>query len=118
MRYKGSFTIEAALIMPVILGVIVLFVRIGMICMDSCTMEYACQTACSSAVYEYGNEENAAEEQIRQILDSKLLCDWDCEINVSSDARSITATVIADPPLFSKPLVRTAGANKHFCPNY
>ncbi|MBO4904703.1 MAG: pilus assembly protein [Lachnospiraceae bacterium] len=39
-KTNGSFTVEAALIMPLILGVIVLFIYICLHCYDRCVTEY------------------------------------------------------------------------------
>ena len=51
-KVKGSFTVEAALIMPVILGVIVLSDYISMFAYDRCVIEYVCQSVCADAAFD------------------------------------------------------------------
>jgi hypothetical protein len=120
MVYKrglGSFTIEAALIMPMILGVIVLFINIAFVSFDRCTMEYICRIACADAVYE-DDPEIWAEEMIHKDMEKKLIRKWDTNVSVYSDDEAITATVEAKTGLFDKTYVYTATAYKHFCPKY
>ena len=106
MRYKkeGSFTIEAALIMPFVLGIIMLFIYIGMFAFDRCTIEYVCQETVCAAVYDNNDSENEATERILSNLSERLILDWDM-----AEAKT---------DLFNRTFVHTAKAHKHFCPKY
>lgn len=115
-KKQGSFTVEAALIMPVILGVIVLFIYIACFLFDRCTIEYAVRMSCMMGVYEEGGR--SAEEHIDSILSQKLLLDWDTQAEVTEDDDTLTVTVSAVPTLFVKRFIHRAYALKHFCPNY
>ena len=116
-HYTGSFTIEAALIMPMILGVIVLFINISMVSFDRCAIEYICHTACLDAVYEEDSD-LWAEDYIRTQLDKRLICKWDTDVTVYSDEEAVTARVEAKPRVFDRTFVYTVKANKLFCPKY
>lgn len=116
MRYKGSFTVEAALIMPMILGIIVLFVYIAMFAHDRCALEYICQGACAMAVYEPECEtaaRNAASE-----LSDRLILDWDTDIDVKEEEDLLILRIEARVPLFDRVFTHTAKAYKHFYPKY
>lgn len=115
-KKQGSFTVEAALIMPVILGVIVLFIYIACFLFDRCTIEYAVRTACMMGVYEEGRY--SAKECIDSILSQKLILDWDTRAEVCEDDDTLTVTVLAVPKLYMKRFIHSAYALKHFCPNY
>ena len=101
---------EAALIMPVILGVIVLFIYLGMLAHDRCTIRYVCQKAAVDAVYEKGDQEAFAEESVRRELEKRLILDWDVQTQANSDERDITVSVRAEvaKTVFSKLLTEPA----------
>ncbi|MBR6159239.1 MAG: pilus assembly protein [Lachnospiraceae bacterium] len=116
-REKGSFTVEAALIMPVILGIIVLFINAAMVFYDRCIMEYACQTACARTVY--GAASGAeAEEYIREELSENLVKNWDIHVEATDNEEFVMAGIKASEPLFRDEYVHKAKAYKHFCPKY
>ncbi len=104
--------------MPVIAGVIVLFIYLGMFTHDRFMIEYTCQAASITSVYEGRDAEAAAREYIHTNLAKRLICDWDIRVNVYSDEESVTASVDAAAALFGKTYTHTARANKHFCPKY
>ena len=108
---------EAALIMPLILGVIVLFIYIAMFCYDRCAMEYVCRLACAEAVYS-PDEESVAEEYIRENLTKMLICRWDTDTVVYSDDDTVTVSIKAKTGIFNTTFDHTASAYKHFCPKY
>ena len=120
-RYKintsGSFTVEAALIMPMIVGVIVLFIRLSFVCYDRVVIENICQLACIEAVYEE-DAMSFAEEYVTKNLGDKLICDWDTDIRVYSDGDDIITEVEAGSGYLSGTFTYSARANKHFCPKY
>ncbi len=116
-RELGSFTIEAALIMPMILGVIVLFINITFVSFDRCAIEHTCRIACADAVYE-DDADIWAEEKIRADLNKKLIRKWETNVSVYSDDETVTATVEAKTGVFDKTYLYTATAYKHFCPKY
>ena len=118
MRYRGSFTVEAALIMPMILGVIVLFIYIGMFMFDRCTIEYICQQASCTAVREGGDIEDAAVRYAQKEISERLILDWDTEIHTAFDDRSLLTTIEAKCPLFDMTFTHSARAPGHFCPKY
>ena len=117
-KEDGSFTVEAALIMPVILGIIVLFIYIVMLAHDRCTIAYICETACAKAVYEKEDPEGYAEDRIRSGLSDKLILDHDTRISVCSDKVALIAVVEADETVINGQYVYTAKAYKLFCPKY
>ena len=117
-KAKGSFTVEAALIMPVILGIIVLFIYIAMTAHDRCTIGYICETVCLEAVNEGDDPERYAEEQIEKALAQKLILNHETDISTVSDDNLLTVTVSAGETLFGRPYVYKAKACKHFCPKY
>ena len=115
-KKQGSFTVEAALIMPVILGVIVLLIYIACFLFDRCTIEYAVRTACMMGVYEEGRY--SVEQHIDSVLSPKLILDWDTQAEIIEDDNRLTVTVSAVPKLYMKRFIHSAYALKHFCPNY
>ena len=117
MKYKGSFTVEAALIVPGILGIIVLFLYTAMFAYDECEAGYVCQTICAKAVYEE-EEESLVEERLISSLSQKMMLDHDITVIVDSDESCITALVKIDRPLIGGTFEYTAKAYKLFCPNY
>ena len=113
----GSFTVEAALIMPVIVGIIVLFIRLSFVCYDRVVIESICQQACIEAACEE-DEISFVKEYISNDLEDKLICDWDTDISVYTENDHIIAEVNARTGLFPKAFKHTARANKLFCPKY
>ena len=104
--------------MPLILGVIVLFLYIAMFVHDRCAMEYVCQAAVAGAVYSGKEATDAAEEYIDDNLSKRLTGRWETMIKVYEDDESVTAQIEATTPLFGKAFLHSATANKHFCPKY
>ena len=104
--------------MPLILGVIVLFLYIAMFAHDRCAMEYVCQAAVAGAVYSGDDPTAAAKEYIGDNLSKRLTGRWETKINVYEDDESVTAQIEAATPLFGKAFLHTATAYKHFCPKY
>lgn len=98
MRYKGSFTIEAALIMPMILGIIVLFIYASMYSHDRCVLEYA-----------VNSEESGFED--------RLILKWDTQVTVREEDECYITEITAQTVLFGK-CIHTGRAYKHFCPKY
>ena len=116
-REKGSFTVEAALLMPMILGVTVLFIYISMFCFDRCTILYVSEFACLNALNE-SDPESYAKGNIDAELSKKLICRWDTDISVASDETGITASIRASSGVFGGVYEYIVRANKHFCPDY
>ena len=116
-REKGSFTVEAALIMPVILGITVLFIYISMFCFDRVTVQYVSQMACLDAADE-ADPESYIKERIASDLSKRLVFDRNTQISVSSDETGITAVVSASSGIFGGIYEYTAALTKHFCPDY
>ena len=100
-KAKGSFTVEAALIMPVILGVIVLSVYISMFVYDRCVIEYVCQTVCADAAF-FDRSAEDIEEDVRSRLCDRLTGSWDVEITTDHDDHFTYVTVNAQTPLFGR----------------
>lgn len=114
---KGSFTVEAALIMPVILGTTVLFINAAMVFYDRCTMEFICQMACQRAVYD-SEAEMSIDEDITDQLSEKLILNWDTAVETNSDDEYISAQITASGRFFNSIFIHKAKACKHFCPKY
>ncbi len=115
-RAQGSFTVEAALIMPVILGISVLFIYITLFFFDRCTIEHIVSMACLDLAYE--NDAGSAEDMINAAFNEKLMLDWDLATDIHEDGLSYHVRVEACPELFSKRFVHSSYALKHFCPKY
>ena len=118
MRYRGSFTIEAALIMPMILGIIVLFIYIAMFAHDRCAIEYVCETACAMSVYEKGQYESHAKDYAIKGLSDRLILKWDTDVRSYSDELNLYTEIEASSPVVNRLYIYKARANKHFCPKY
>ena len=117
-KQKGSFTVEAALIMPVILGVIVMFIYIGMFMFDRCTIVYICQQASCAAVSKGDDIERSAEEYALNEISGRLLLDWDINIRAYSDERSVYTSIEAKNTRFGSTFTHTGRTDRHFCPKY
>lgn len=106
-KRKGSFTVEAALIMPVILGVIVLFIYVAMYCYDRCVIEYVCQSVCADAAFD---ESIAAdvEGSVNEKLSRMLAGNWDTKISTDRDETFVYVTIEAGAPLFERTFVHRA----------
>ena len=98
MRYKGSFTIEAALIMPIILGIIVLFIYASMYAHDRCVLEYAAQS-----------EES--------VIPDKLMLKWDTSVSIFEEEDCFVTEITAQTAVFGR-CIHRAKTYKHFCPKY
>ena len=118
MRYRGSFTVEAALIMPVILGVIVFFIYIGMFTLDRCSIEYICQSVSCAAVYETGDRITMAEEMAARELNRMLILDWDTDVEIREDETTLTVRIEAATSMFPGSFTHTGRSFKHFYPKY
>ncbi|MCR5591681.1 MAG: hypothetical protein K6F73_09140 [Lachnospiraceae bacterium] len=118
LKADGSFTIEAALIMPIILGIIVLFIYIAMHSYDLCVIEYVCEKTCIDAVREVFSDETEAEDRASSELESRLIGKWDADIRVHSDDMAVYTEIEARSLLFSGAWTYTSLAYKHFLPNY
>ncbi len=117
MRYKGSFTIEAALVIPMILGVMVLFIYASMFAHDRCAMEYICQSACARAVYTPDCTEEARRSADSRLAEA-LMLDWDTDVCAREENDLLILDVEARVWLFDRSFTHTAKAYKHFCPKY
>ncbi len=118
IRKRGSFTVEAALIMPMILGVIVLFIYIAMFAHDRCVLEYACQTASARAAYDRSDPEEEAERIMELNTRSSLILNWDMDMHASADETVVTAYIEATPPVLNITYTHSASAYGYFCPKY
>ncbi len=114
---KGSFTVEAALIMPMILGVTVLFLYGAMYAHDRCVIEYACEVGAQKAVYE-DDPGTMAVEKADSVLNEQLILSWDSNISVHEDENTVEVRIDAATTLFNRIFSHNAKAFKHFCPKY
>ncbi len=114
---RGSFTVEAALIMPVILGVIVTFIYIAMLWHDRCVIEYTCLVSSARAVYEEDIEGSAVQIS-EQNLRSFLILDWDTVIDSDLSVDTVTTRIEATCPVINRTYIYSASAYRHFCPKY
>ena len=117
IRTRGSFTVEAALLMPVILGVIVTFMYIAMFCHDRCVIEYSCRVSSAKAVYDTDPELTAATVS-EQYMDRFLILDWDTGIDTDYDDEIVTTRVEATCPVINRTFIHRAWAYRHFRPKY
>ena len=117
IRKRGSFTVEAALIMPVILGVIVTVIYIAMFCHDRCVIEYSCRVSSAKAAYDTDPEQTAAVVS-EQNLGRFLILDWDTGIDTDYDDETVTTRVEATCPVINRAFIHRATAYRHFRPKY
>ncbi len=117
-KKKASFTVEAALIMPVILGVIVLFIYYAMILHDRCAIEYVCRIAAEDAVNSGEESVEFIKRDISDRLDRVLILKWDTDITAGSDEDSTDVTVSAVQLLINRSYLYSITAKKHFLPKY
>ena len=117
MKERGSFTVEAALIMPVILSVLVMFIYIAMFCHDRCVIEYACHTASAKAAYD-PDPESTGVRVSEQNLRGFLILDWDTDVNCYTDLEAVTTRIEATCPVINRTYIHSASAYRHFFPKY
>ena len=97
-KLNGSFTVEAAIIIPTILLVIAAFINIAMYCHDKAALFYLGQRACLISVYEEGDENiiGKAEEEFASEAKKELMGKWDIKTEVSIDEGCVCLMSYAD----------------------
>lgn len=117
-KIKGSFTVEAAFIMPVILGIIMMFIYAAIFSHDRCAIEYVATMAAEDAVSANECSDELIERDITKRLDEILILDWDRDISVYTDENHVDVEIIALSQYFNRASTYNIRANKHFLPNY
>ena len=100
-KYSGSFTVEAAFVMPVVLGIILLILYLCIYTHDKAVMEYAAIKACERCCEEAKKNKDEdsgyltglAREQIEEITDKGLIGNWDEDVKVSFEGEEIKASI-------------------------
>lgn len=89
-HYQGSFSVEAALIMPLTLGVIILSLYLGIFSHDKMVMEYSlikagsvCNEYIMDEKYERENLKNQLEEIVEESIESSLIGKWNREFAIT-----------------------------------
>ncbi|MCR5686653.1 MAG: pilus assembly protein [Lachnospiraceae bacterium] len=114
-RAEGSFTIEASLIMPMILGIIVMLIYFAMAAHDRCVIEHVCCLASSEAAGGEKSDEEAAALADEE-LDRRLICTWDTDITVYSDEEYVWTKISVNT--FGKAYTHASACHKLFLPDY
>ena len=102
--------------MPVILGVIFMFIYLAMFGYDRCVIQYVSQMACERAVCE--DSDKNIEEYILTNLPGMLICSRDISVYSNSDKESVSVEVNVRMMPFDRVFVHKARAVKLFYPKY
>ena len=102
--------------MPIILGVIVLFIYYSMFAYDRCVIDTISEEACVMSVYgQFSGDENG-EEYISRRLQKYLILKWDTDIRMYSDETNVYSVIKAKAVFLNKTFEHNSRANKHFFP--
>lgn len=102
LKTGGSFTVEASLIVPMILFTIMTFLNIAIYCHDRAVLFSAGQKACLISVYE--EKENmtlAAKEYFEEETGRELMGKWEVETFVTADDEIIELNATANSTIRS-----------------
>lgn len=93
-KREGSFTIELALLMPFILGVILFILFMAYYLHDCCIIEKACLSAAlrGSQEFETGQIENAAYEALEEVLPDRLLGKFELTEQIQISEEQVTVS--------------------------
>lgn len=93
-KYKGVYTIEAALIMPMILTVIVLIIYWAFFLHDRAILSNAAYTAClrGSQMINSENVEGELNKICKDLYNNRLLATTDVSYEIKSGSKDITVT--------------------------
>lgn len=96
-KYNGSFTVEAALVIPLILAVIVSFLHIAMFCHDKAALSYLGERACLVAVYEHDENQicSKAKHIFEEEAEDELMGRWNLETKVYINGDNLELTTFA-----------------------
>ena len=102
--------------MPVILGIIVLFIHIAFFCHDRCIIQYICITSASLAAF--SDDESLAESKASEEIEKRLIGKWDTEISVASDEETVGIVIKASPQFTDRIFEHSAYSYRQFFPKY
>lgn len=99
-RAKGSHTVEAALIMPMVIGIILFVFYLCIYAYDRVVIHYAV----ISVLYEdtYRPEDNMEEimpQEIRDKISSNSIYDWDIQVDVTSNLYDTEVELVGRMPV-------------------
>lgn len=99
------FTVEAALVVPIALGILVMIIYMSFYLYDRCVMSQDCYVLSYRQSIEKGNADRAGQEKIRDQLGGKLfmLSGMDAGSSAGGTIRVKTEAAM-DPPLFGLPV--------------
>lgn len=102
---NAYFTVEAALVVPTALGILVMIIYMSFYLYDRCVMAQDCYVLSYRQSIEKGNADRAGQEKIREQLGGKLfmLSGMDAESSAGGTVRVKTEASL-DPPLFGLPV--------------
>ena len=98
-------TVEAALVIPIVLGILVMIIYLSFYLYDRCVMAQDCYVLSYRQSIEKGNADRAGQEKIREQLAGKLfmLSGMDAGSSAGGTIRVKTEGQM-DPPLFGLPV--------------
>lgn len=99
------FTVEAALVIPIALSILVMIIYMSFYLYDRCVMAQDCYVLSYRQSIEKGNADRAGQEKIREQLGGKLfmLSGMDAGSSAGGTIRVKTEAAM-DPPLFGLPV--------------
>ena len=102
---NAYFTVEAALVVPIALGILVMIIYMSFYLYDRCVMAQDCYVLSYRQSIEKGNADRAGQEKIREQLGGKLfmLSGMDAGSSAGGTIRVKTEASL-DPPLFGLPV--------------
>lgn len=103
---RGQGTVEAAFVLPLLLGLVLLLVQPGIILYDRMVMSSAAVEACrllTSSTVDYGSDTQAIEASVRHRLSAVPAqdlfhvhgssCSWDIKLSGNEDFDSVAVTI-------------------------
>lgn len=97
MNTKGSYTVEAALLMPFILGVIVALIYLGFFLHDRTVLEETVYMAALKASFYESKGDSYMEELMKNecenVIANKLLIAGNCKVTVEADSNDLMVKI-------------------------
>ena len=98
-RLRGSFTIEAAFVIPFILAVVVSFINITFFCHDKAVLSYLGERACLVAANVRDGEDicQKAKEVFEQEAKEQLMGKWEfmTEVYIEGDCVELNSSAVS-----------------------
>lgn len=104
IKEEAYFTVEAALVIPVVLAIIVMIIYMSFYLYDRCVMQQDCCVLSYRQSIEKGTADRVSREKIREQFGEKLFMLSGLETGASSGGTiQVKSSAAMDPPLFGLP---------------